>query len=77
MGDVELVEAIRRGDPRAWADVYDRYGARLHAFCTRRLNEPHAAADAVQDTFVVAAARLDQLREPSKLRPWLYAIARN
>ncbi|MEJ7845882.1 MAG: sigma-70 family RNA polymerase sigma factor, partial [Acidimicrobiales bacterium] len=77
MGDVELVEAVRRGDRRAWADVYDHYGPRLHAFCTRLLNEPHTAADAVQDTFVVAAQRFDQLRDPTKLRAWLYAIARN
>ncbi|MCU1497664.1 MAG: sigW 2 [Acidimicrobiales bacterium] len=77
MRDVELVEAVRRGEPRAWAHVYDQYGPRLHAFCTRVLNEPHAAADAVQDTFVVASQRFDQLRDPDKLRPWLYAIARN
>ena len=35
------------------------------------------AADAVQDTFVIAAARLADLREPDRLRAWLYAVARN
>jgi RNA polymerase sigma factor (sigma-70 family) len=34
-------------------------------------------ADAVQDTFVVAAGKLGGLRDPRKLRPWLYAVARN
>ena len=27
--------------------------------------------------FCTAATRLDSLRDPDKLRPWLYAIARN
>src|SRR5215469_14398892 len=35
------------------------------------------AADAVQDTFVLAASKLDGLRDPDRLRPWLYAVARN
>lgn len=41
------------------------------------LHEASEAADAVQDTFVIAAAKLSQLRDPSKLRTWLYAVARN
>jgi DNA-directed RNA polymerase specialized sigma24 family protein len=35
------------------------------------------AADAVQDTFVIAADRLADLREPDRLRAWLHAAARN
>jgi RNA polymerase sigma factor (sigma-70 family) len=31
----------------------------------------------VQDTFVVAAGKLSGLRDPDRLRPWLYAVARN
>src|ERR1039457_6587999 len=39
--------------------------------------EPDDAADAVQDTFAIAAGKLGGLRDPRKLRPWLYAVARN
>jgi RNA polymerase sigma factor (sigma-70 family) len=38
---------------------------------------PADAADAVQDTFVIAASRLADLRDRNRLRPWLYAVARN
>ena len=31
----------------------------------------------LQDTFVIAAGKLGGLRDPRKLRPWLYAVARN
>jgi RNA polymerase sigma factor (sigma-70 family) len=43
----------------------------------RMLRDHDGAADCVQEAFCVAATRLHQLREPDKLRPWLYAIARN
>lgn len=75
--DAQLVEAARAGDRDAFAAIFDRYAPRVHAFCTRLLNEPHTASDATQDTFVTAARRLDQLRDPASLRAWLYAIARN
>ncbi|WP_421119163.1 sigma-70 family RNA polymerase sigma factor [Aquihabitans daechungensis] len=75
--DAQLVEAAQAGDRDAFAAIFDRYAPRVHAFCTRLLNEPHTASDATQDTFVAAAQRLDQLRDPSALRAWLYAIARN
>lgn len=75
--DAGLVEAARAGDRQAFAAIFDRYAPRVHDFCTRRLNEPHTAADATQDTFIAAAGKLDQLRDPTRLRPWLYAIARN
>jgi RNA polymerase sigma factor (sigma-70 family) len=41
------------------------------------LADRDAAADCVQEVFCTAAAGLGQLHEPDKLRPWLYAIARN
>jgi len=41
------------------------------------LRDREAAADCVQDVFVTAATKLVQLREPDRLRSWLYAIARS
>jgi hypothetical protein len=41
------------------------------------VHEPEDAADAPQDTFVVAAQKVRGLRDPDRLRPWLYAVARN
>jgi RNA polymerase sigma factor (sigma-70 family) len=41
------------------------------------LREPADAADAVQDTFVIAAPRISALRDPQRLRSWLYTVARN
>ncbi len=77
MRDREIVAAIVAGDPAGLAAAYDGYAAVLHAYCRSLLAEPADAADAVQDTFVIAAAKLVDLRDPDRLRPWLYAVARN
>src|ERR1035437_7137275 len=77
MEDPEVVAAIVAGDPVGLAEAYDRYAVPLYAYCCSMLGEPADAADAVQDTFLIAAAKLRGLRDPGKLRPWLYAVARN
>jgi len=77
MRDSEIVAAIVVGDQAGLAAAYDRYADALYAYCRSLLAEPADAADAVQDTFVVAASKLDGLRDPDRLRPWLYAVARN
>jgi RNA polymerase sigma factor (sigma-70 family) len=77
MRDREIVAAIVAGQPAGLAAAYDQYAAALHAYCRSLLAEPADAADAVQDTFVIASAKLDGLRDPDRLRPWLYAVARN
>ena len=77
MRDSEVVAAIVAGDPNGLAEAYDRYASPLYTYCRSLLREPADAADAVQDTFVIAASKLAGLRDQSRLRPWLYAVARN
>ena len=77
MRDSEMVAAIVAGDSDGLAAAYDRYAAPLHAYCRSLLTEPADAADAVQDTFIIAAAKVAGLRDRERLRPWLYAVARN
>lgn len=75
--DRELVARILGGDRQAFAAVYDRYADRLFDFAYATTRHREDAADAVADTFVACAERLTQLRDPDRLRPWLYAITRN
>jgi len=77
MRDSEVVAAIVAGDPEGLAEAYDRYASSLYTYCRSLLRESADAADAVQDTFVIAASRLAGLRDRNRLRPWLYAVARN
>lgn len=75
--DAALARAAAAGDRIAFGEIYDRYADKLHDFCVGILRDRDAAADCVQDVFVTAATKLVQLREPDRLRSWLYAIARS
>lgn len=77
MQDREVVAAVVAGDPEGITEAYDRYALPLYSYCRSLLREPADAADAVQDTFLIATAKLGGLRDPGKLRSWLYAVARN
>ncbi len=77
VSDAQLAVAAAAGDRAAFAEIYDRYADRLYDFCVGMVRDRNTAADCVQDTFCTAATRLASLRDPDKLRPWLYAIARN
>ncbi len=75
--DADLASTLVTGDQQAFAELYDRYSDRIFSYCVSICRNPDQAADAMQDSFLLAYARVGQLRDPSKLRPWLYAIARN
>ena len=77
MDDRGAAAAIVAGDTAGLTDVYDHYAAELYGYCRTLLPDPQDAADAVQDTFVITAARVSALRDPGRLRPWLYTVARN
>jgi RNA polymerase sigma-70 factor (ECF subfamily) len=71
-----LVQLACRGDADAFASLHARFARSVHAILLSRL--PAADADdAVQETFVLAWKRLETLREPEAVGPWLHAIARN
>ena len=77
MQDRDVVAAVVAGDADGIGEAYDRYAASLYACCHSMLPGPEAAADAVQDTFVIAVSKLDGLRDPDQLDAWLHAVARN
>ncbi len=68
--------ALRAGDRLAAGQVYDVYGTRLYAYCHELLADPRLSADALRDTFVVAAKRIHDLAEADEFGAWLYALAR-
>ncbi len=73
--DRDVVAAIAAGDPAGIATAYGRYAAGLYGYCRWLLRDPADAAAALRDTFVIVATT-SELSDDSKLRPWLYAVAR-
>jgi RNA polymerase sigma factor (sigma-70 family) len=75
--DPDIVAAIVAGDPAGLTTAYETYAPALYTYCRSLLRDADDAADALHDTFIVASQKLDGLRDPERLRPWLYAVARN
>jgi hypothetical protein len=76
MQDSAVVAAVVAGDADGFAAAYDQYATSLYGYCHAVLPGPEAA-EAVLDTFLIATAKLDGLRDPHRLGPWLHAVARN
>jgi RNA polymerase sigma-70 factor, ECF subfamily len=73
----------RTVQPDASAALRDRFQElvmphldRLLAFATRRMGNAADAEDVVQDSFVRAWLAFRDLRDDSRVRPWLYQIVR-
>ena len=79
--DATLARGVASGDASrataCLAAIYDRYGGPLLGFCQNMLRRSADAEDCLQDVFVIAATRLGDLREPERLRSWLYSVARH
>ncbi len=75
--DADLAVAVAAGDRKALAAIFDRYAPRLLAFCQSMLHHRADAEDCLQDIFILTATRISGLREPDRLRSWLFAIARH
>lgn len=77
MDDAALATALAGNDPQALGEAYRRYADRLFAYARSLVGDRETAADVVQDTFLLAGQHAGQLRDPTRLRAWLYAIARH
>ena len=72
--DRNLVEAARKRDRGAYADLIRIRGDRLFAVAHRILRDVERAEDAVQDALVIAWRDLPGLRDPDRFDAWLHRL---
>jgi len=70
------VAAARAGDRAAFGELYARHARMVHGILLARAPR-RDVDDLVQDVFLIALRRLDDLRNPDAFGPWLAMIARN
>jgi RNA polymerase sigma-70 factor (ECF subfamily) len=75
--DVALVEAVRGGDPGAFAAIVERYQRRVFWLAHDILLDAEEARDVAQETFLRLHASLDRYDTRRDFVNWLYRIARN
>ena len=77
MNDETLVEICLLGESGAFEELVMRHENAVMSTAKRITGSRFTAEDASQDAFVSAWMRLDSLRDRSKFKPWVCAIAKN
>ena len=75
--DHELVAAVRRGEDRAFEQLYERYRTRIWSYVGGILHDADRAEDVSQEVFISVLRRLRDTERPIAFKPWVYQIARN
>ena len=75
--EIQLAERIRSGDPEAFEEFADAFGRRLLHYSLLICRQREDAEEVVQDTLLKLHDHINELREPTRLRPWAFRIARN
>jgi RNA polymerase sigma-70 factor (ECF subfamily) len=74
--DTALISAARQGEAEAFAQLFDRYHAMIHAFAFRLCGHAADADDIAQEAFIKAGRGMRSFRG-GDFRSWLYRIAAN
>ena len=71
---VQLVLAAQAGDRGAFGELFERYERHVFAVALRRLGDYNEAQEMVQEVFIQAMLKIDQLRTPEAFGGWLRSI---
>lgn len=75
--DEALVAEVRRGDDRAFEELYSRYGARIVSYVLGMVGDHGRAEDIAQEVFISALRRMRATERPIAFKPWVFEIAKN
>lgn len=76
--DRELLRLAREAPGgEAFKELYRRHREPVRGFLSRLLDDPDAAEDVLQETFLRVHQHLDRYDPAQPFRPWLLRIARN
>ena len=72
-----LVQRAKRNDQSALAEIYQYSSPEVYRVIRILIRDQYTADDILQDTYIKAFTRLNQLQNPNSLVPWLKMIANN
>jgi RNA polymerase sigma-70 factor (ECF subfamily) len=77
MNESELVRRLKAGDAEAFADLLDRYGAKIFNLVFRSVNPREEAEDVAQEVFVEVWRGIGGFRGDARLSTWIHRVALN
>lgn len=75
--ETELARDLITGSPEAFDRFVEHFRAKIFNFSWMMCGQREDAEEVAQDTLLNVFSNLDQLREPARIRPWVFQIAKN
>jgi RNA polymerase sigma-70 factor (ECF subfamily) len=72
-----LIQEAKRGDVRAFEEIYRLYKGRVYALCVRVTKSIPDSEDLTQEVFIQVRRKLHSFRGDSAFSTWLYKVAFN
>lgn len=76
LADELLAIRCQLGEPDAFDALVERWNLPLWRYLRRLVGDDEDAADTLQEAWLRILRGLPRLRDPARLRPWLFGIAR-
>ena len=76
-GETELARALLAGEADAFARFVDHFRAKVFHYSWLMCGRPEDAEEVAQETLLKVFENFGQLRDPQRVRPWVFRIAKN
>jgi len=75
--DAEIAAGLLTGDEKAFTEFVKAFHSRLAQYSFLMCGQREDAEEVAQETLLKVFASIDQLRDPNRLKAWVFRIARN
>jgi RNA polymerase sigma-70 factor (ECF subfamily) len=75
--EAELARSLAAGEPEAFDRFVEHFRSKVFHYSWLMCGQPEDAEEVAQETLLKVFSSIDQLREPDRVRAWVFRIARN
>jgi RNA polymerase sigma-70 factor, ECF subfamily len=75
--ETALATALAAGEPRAFEAFVEHFRSKIFHYSWLMCGHPEDAEEVAQETLLKVFESFDQLREPERVRAWVFRIAKN
>jgi RNA polymerase sigma-70 factor, ECF subfamily len=77
LGETELARSVLAGETDAFERFVDHFRSKVFHYSWLMCGNPEDAEEVAQETLFKVFQNIDQLRDPERVRPWVFRIAKN
>jgi RNA polymerase sigma factor (sigma-70 family) len=75
--EAQLIKALKRADPKAQRQVYDKYASRMLGVCMRYVGNQMTAEDILVEGFIKVFDKIEQFKSEGSFEGWIRRIMVN